>query len=222
MPEVRGPRVLATGFGPFPGAPENPTVALVASLGAIAPDALGAAAFRAVVLPTEYRRSWRRLRRLYDTYFPDVVVHFGLSRGADCLKIETAAARRVHPDLADAAGYARRSALAWRSGPEALAATLPAGALLSALGCAGFPAQPSEDAGGYVCNATFYRTLRHAAAGRHMLTGFVHVPAEGRGGYTRDRLLDAAQLILRTAAEVWATRPLLSGERAPGPQPALT
>src|SRR5687767_3213456 len=74
-----GPKLLVTGFGPFPGAPENPTDPLVRALAQAPAERFRATAFRAVVLPTEYRRSWSILSRLYAGYAPDVVVHFGLS-----------------------------------------------------------------------------------------------------------------------------------------------
>src|SRR5690554_802095 len=72
------PRLLVTGFGAFPGAPENPTEALVRALAEEPPARFGAGALRAAVLPTDYRRSWPALRRLYGAFAPDLVVHFGL------------------------------------------------------------------------------------------------------------------------------------------------
>ncbi len=42
---AEGPRLLITGFGPFPGAPENPTERLVKALAAEPAEAFGADAF---------------------------------------------------------------------------------------------------------------------------------------------------------------------------------
>ena len=50
---------------------------------------------------------------------------------------------------------------------------------------AGFPAIVSEDAGNYVCNATYYRSLR-ARHAKGRVVGFVHVPPEGKNGLTRE------------------------------------
>ena len=101
-----GPKILVTGFGPFPNAPENPTQALVLGLAAEPAESYGATAFRAVVLPTDYRKSWPMLRRLYRSFAPDVVVHFGLSRSDKGVVIERSGKRRVDPTRPDAAGFA--------------------------------------------------------------------------------------------------------------------
>ncbi len=39
------------------------------------------------------------------------------------------------------------------------------------------------------------------------MVGFVHIPPTGTGGMTRERLLDAARLILATAASAWTAAP---------------
>ena len=97
-----GVRLLVTGFGPFPGAPENPTEALVQALAKEPPEAFGANALEAAVLPTDYRRSWTTLRRLYASFDPDVVVHFGLSARADAINVERVGRKRVAPEKPDA------------------------------------------------------------------------------------------------------------------------
>jgi pyroglutamyl-peptidase len=193
------PRLLVTGFGPFPNAPENPTQTLMASLAAEPPEKFGAAALRAIVLATDYRKSWLVLRRAYVALAPDVVVHFGLSRNADALAVERVGRRRVDASRPDAAGFAPPSGMCRRSGPDELAATLPVDATVKALVEQGFPAAASDDAGGYVCNATLYRSLLAVNPGDRRLVGFIHVPPEGRNGWTGARLKQAAELILRIA-----------------------
>jgi pyroglutamyl-peptidase len=187
-----------TGFGPFPNAPENPTQALVRGLAGEPPEQFGASALRAVVLPTDYRKSWPALRRVYARFSPDVVVHFGLSRHAEGLVLERIGRKRIDSSRRDAAGFAPPSGFCRRSGPDSLAATVPVEAMVAALTEAGFPAVLSDNAGGYVCNATLYRSLQAAPAGKR-LVGFVHVPPEDTSGYTRERLASAAMLVLREA-----------------------
>lgn len=87
-----------------------------------------------------------------------------------------------------------------------LSATLPLEAIQAALHDASFPAALSEDAGDYVCNATLYRSLAAAAGGRRVV-GFIHIPPTGAGGMTRERLLEAARLILASAASAWMASP---------------
>lgn len=201
-PEAAGPKLLVTGFGPFPNAPENPTDPLVRSLAGQPAEAFGAREFRAVVLPADYRKSWATLRRLYAGYAPDVVVHFGLSRQAEAIHVERTARRACAPDRPDAGGFAPRSGFARRVGPESLPSNLPVDAIVTALKAGGLPAAASDHAGGYVCDATLYRSLLAAPAGR--LVGFVHIPPEGTNGLTRDRLCEAAKVVATAASRAWA------------------
>jgi pyroglutamyl-peptidase len=185
-------RLLVTGFGPFPGAPENPTVTLVKAVANETPESFGAGSLKAVVLPTEYGRSWTMLRRIYQRFDPDVVVHFGLNGEAKAIHIETVGVNLVDPKKPDASGSAPRSERVRRGGPERLSATLPTDSVLAALKRGGIPAQLSDDAGDYVCNATLYRSLHAAPAGR--VVGFIHVPPN----LTPEALIAAAHTILRT------------------------
>jgi pyroglutamyl-peptidase len=189
------PRLLATGFGPFPGAPENPTVALMAGLADLPAEALGASALRAVVLPTDYRRSWEVLSDLYAGFAPDVVVHFGLHLHAEAVHVERVGRNAVDPEKLDAAGYAPSDGRVHSSGPDLLHATLPVSGIVDALKEAGHAAMLSDDAGGYVCNATLYRSLHAAPLTRRV--GFIHVPPEGQGGTTRQKLVEVASIVLQ-------------------------
>ena len=188
-------KLLVTGFGPFPGVPENPTDALMRSLAVEPPETFGVGAIRAVVLPTDYRRSWAKLRRIYSSFAPDIVVHFGLSVRTQAIHLERAGRNAVDASKADAGGYAPASGRLFRQGPDILASTFPAEAILSHLTQAGLPAALSEDAGEYVCNATLYRSLRAAPAGR--IVGLVHVPPASH--LAKDRLITAARIILAGA-----------------------
>jgi pyroglutamyl-peptidase len=189
-----GPKLLVTGFGPFPGAPENPTEALIKALAKEPADAVGAGTFKTVVLPTAYGRSWAKLRRTYARFEPDMVVHFGLHGGANAIHIETVGVNLIDPKKPDASGSTPTSGRVRRGGPERLSATLPADAILAALKRNRILAQLSDDAGDYVCNATLYRSLHAAPAGRTV--GFIHVPPD----LTPDALFAAARIILRA---VW-------------------
>jgi pyroglutamyl-peptidase len=199
------PKVLVTGFGPFPGAPENPTDRLVRALAAEPAAELGVATLKAVVLPVDYRKSWPVLRRLNGSFGPDIVVHFGLSRNAQGLVVERRGGRRVRADRPDAAGFAPPSGVVRRSGPDSLPASLPAEPIVGALRDAGIRAEVSDEAGGYVCDATLYRSLHAAGARPERLVGFIHVPPEGTRGLTRERLREAAAVVVRTAASLWFT-----------------
>jgi pyroglutamyl-peptidase len=168
----------------------------------MSPRQIGVGAVRAAVLPTDYRKSWSALRRLYSHFAPDIVVHFGLSRRARALHVERLARKACTPELLDAAGFSPASGLARRFGPDSLHSTLPPEAIAIALQQAGFPAAVSDDAGGYVCNATFYRSLLAARTGT--LVGFIHVPPEGEAGFDAARLAKAAEVVIAHAYGLWA------------------
>lgn len=189
--------MLVTGFGAFPGAPENPTAALVEALAGEMPGLLGAGALRTAVLPTEFVRSWSKLRSLYRRFDPDVVVHFGLSARTAEIRLETSARNCVAKGKVDAAGVAARRRHVSARGPGRLTVTLPTSELKAALSAAGFTAVISDDAGDYVCNAVLYRSLA-ASEGTARRVGLVHVPPQDV--LAADRLLIAARLILGIAA----------------------
>ena len=173
---MRLPTLLVTGFGPWPGVAINPTEVLVADLAATDPAELGACRLLAKALPTEYRRSWAMIRRAVRRHSPDIILHFGLASNAETLLLERFGCR-AGGEAADAAGYVPVSGRISRSGPQRLAATLPLGQVAAALRRAGLPVALSDDAGGYLCNATLYRSLHRLGAGRRI--GFVHVPGRG-------------------------------------------
>jgi pyroglutamyl-peptidase len=147
---------------------------LIESLKNHPPESFGSKEFRAVVLATDYRRSWEKLRRLYRNFAPDVVVHFGLSSRARAITVETLARRACDRSKPDVAGYVPPTGQVMRSGPGTLPVTLPVTEIVAVLADAGFAATISGDAGGYVCNATLYRSLAVAHPDRRV--GFVHVP----------------------------------------------
>ncbi len=195
---MSGSRLLVTGFGPFPGAPENPTERLVKTIAQEAAEAFGAGVVHAAVLKTEYRGSWEELERLVGDFAPDIVVHFGLANEIDAIHLECFGRNRVDPSKPDACGHAPSSPFLVEDGPATLASTFPAGAILAALAQADIPAALSDDAGAYVCNATLYRSLHAAPPTRR--AGFVHVPPDGRNGFDQARLFEAATIILCSAA----------------------
>jgi len=82
---------------------------------------------------------------------------------------------------------------------------------VAALRAAGVAAEPSDDAGGYLCNECFYRLV--ARASPPASAGFVHVPAIGApnplgGTYDLETLRRAVRLVVeRTVAHASSPRP---------------
>ncbi len=80
--------VLITGFGPFPGAPFNPTAALAENLARRRRPALSEVRRIAHVFPTSYAAVERELPDLIARYRPDLVLLFGLAPRTPHVRIE--------------------------------------------------------------------------------------------------------------------------------------
>ncbi len=87
--------ILLSGFGPFPGAPCNPTGALVQGLARLRRPALVDVRLVPHVFQTSYRAVDRDLPRLLTELQPDAVLMFGVSAKARCLQVETRARNAI-------------------------------------------------------------------------------------------------------------------------------
>ena len=167
--------ILVTGFGAFPGAPTNPSAAILARLarhrGRLAKLGIR---LEIGILPVVFTEVEAALDAL--THNParilDCVLHLGLASRRQEISVETRAINRAGPLHPDASG--RRAAQVISPGaPLWLKAPYPASRIAAAMRTTGIPARPSIDAGDYVCNTTLYLTL---AQSRAPLAGFLHVP----------------------------------------------
>src|SRR5215216_4726905 len=96
--------VLITGFGPFPGAPFNPTSALVAKLANLKRPTFAGLRRVAHVFRTSYAAVDAELPELIERHRPDVVLMFGLASCTKFLRLETRACNTRSWLLADAIG----------------------------------------------------------------------------------------------------------------------
>ncbi len=171
-------RVLLLGFGPFPGAPINPSAALAQKLARRRRPLLADLERRAHVLATTYTAVDRDLPKLLADR-PDIVLVFGLAarRRHVCIEMRARNARSVL--FPDAGGYRPQQSRIERGGPDAHLGRAPFQRLLGALRADHVPARLSRDAGRYLCNYAYWRALAHAANGRPLVQ-FVHIPALAR------------------------------------------
>jgi pyroglutamyl-peptidase len=194
------PTILVTGFGPFPGAPFNPTGPLVKRLARLRP---AGAKVVTHIFETSYAAVDRDLQRLIARHRPQALLMFGLAGRARGLRVETRA-RNELAQLADAAGKTPHHSTIELGGPAALAMPAQAQRLLTALRRTGVPARRSRDAGTYLCNYLCWRAAQAAnKAGGPQLAAFVHVPlvVTGRrpakkGQLTLDDLVRAGAAVL--------------------------
>jgi len=169
--------ILLTGFGPFPGAPFNPTAPLVARLARLRRPALADVTIVPHVFATSYAAVDRELPQLIAQHRPDALLMFGLHGRTRTLRIETRA-RNALALRADAGGSAPRGH-AIAPGLPAFAMPAPVGRLLQATRAAHVPAALSHDAGRYLCNYLCWQAAV-AARGDLRIAAFVHVPDVGR------------------------------------------
>jgi pyroglutamyl-peptidase len=191
------PRVLLTGFGPFPGVADNPSAWLAETLARrAAPDA--DAELHARILPTAWQDA-RFMPRLYEEMQPRVMIHFGVSERARTFRIERSAHNRA-ARRADARGLMPSAPTIHADGADRFDTELPAAALAAHLRACGVPAASSRSAGSYLCNFLYYHSLdwsRRQADPRLAL--FVHIPPLGDRTESLDReaLLRGGHEVLR-------------------------
>jgi pyroglutamyl-peptidase len=171
------PTILLTGFGPFPGVAKNATQTLVPHLVKAARPLFPTHDILGEILPTEWTAAPERLGRLLEKVEAVLILHFGVSQEAQGFQLELIS-RNLRTALQDGAGELPASERVIETGPELLAATLPAERIAARLLGLGYPCSTSDNAGSYLCNALLYHSLA-AARGRPVphLAGFVHLPA---------------------------------------------
>ncbi|HUI94710.1 MAG TPA: pyroglutamyl-peptidase I [Xanthobacteraceae bacterium] len=169
-------KILVTGFGPFPRAPVNPTVALVARLARTARrhgiDCV------THVFDTSYAAVDRELPALIAAHRPDAIVMFGLAAGRKSVSVEAFARNRANSWFPDAARATPQRGVIAPGGPARRRGRAPLMRLVAAARATRVRTGLSRDAGSYLCNYVYWRALEAAAKpGGPRLAVFVHVPA---------------------------------------------
>jgi pyroglutamyl-peptidase len=172
-------RVLLIGFGPFPGAPLNPSALLVKSLARRRRPAFAEVVRTTHVFATTYAAVDRDLPKLLAAG-PDIVLMFGVAGRRRHLCIETRARNAISLLFPDASGYRPRQGIIAPGEPAALRSAAPFARLLGAVRANTVPALLSRDAGRYLCNYAYWRALERSRDGRPLVQ-FVHIPGVSLG-----------------------------------------
>ncbi len=178
-------RVLLIGFGPFPGAPVNPSALLVKSLARRRRPAFAEIVRVTHIFATTYAAVDRDLPKLFAAG-PDIVLMFGLAGRRRHLCIETRARNAVSVIFPDASGYRRQHGIIARGERAALRSAAPLARLVGAVRARAAPARLSRDAGRYLCNYAYWRALERSRDGRPLVQ-FVHIPRVSLGPRRRRR-----------------------------------
>jgi len=201
-------RILITGFGPFPGAPINPTMALVPRLTALRRPAFADVELRSHIFHVTYGTVDRELPELIARLRPDAMLMFGLAGRTDHVRIETRARNAVTTTFPDAdRKVARNGSIV--DGADAMLFGPHTERLLRAALATGIDARPSRDAGSYLCNYLSWRAIEATRSDQvnaqgPRLAAFVHVPPLPRepamrknaAGITLEDLVDAGEAML--------------------------
>ena len=199
--------VLITGFGPFPGAPFNPTEGLVRRLGMRRRPAFADIERVTHVFRTSYAAVDVELPDLIARHEPDVLLMFGLAARTPHVRIETRARNATTALVPDVGGRMLRRTGIRPGEAAALAGRAPFQKLVSAVRGARLRARLSHDAGAYLCNYVYWHGIEAKSRKRPIpVVAFVHVPLVYRGsrlsGYRRvvtlDDLARAGEAILRS------------------------
>jgi pyroglutamyl-peptidase len=205
-------RILITGFGPFPGAPCNPTEPLVNRLVRLRRPAFSDLEFSGHIFPVTYKAVDRELPDLLARRRPHALLMFGLASRTAHVRIETRARNAVTMLWPDA-DHARVRKGSIAGGADAVTFGPHTAKLLRAADSTGIDARASRDAGSYLCNYLSWRAIEAADSDSGpLLAAFVHIPPLARGGAaqrkgathrtTLDELVDAGEAMLLEMARL--------------------
>jgi pyroglutamyl-peptidase len=198
-------RILITGFGPFPGAPFNPTEPLVARLLRLRRPAFDDVERIGHIFQVTYAAVDRELPQLLAKHRPQALLMFGLAGRTAHVRVETRARNAVTTLWPDADHTrARRGSIANGAGAK-MFGPHTAKLLRAAVGT-GIDARASRDAGSYLCNYLSWRAVEAVREdGSLRLAAFVHVPPlardvaplrKGLARITLEELVDAGEALL--------------------------
>jgi pyroglutamyl-peptidase len=198
--------ILITGFGPFPGAPFNPTEQLVARLLRLRRPAFGNVELSGHIFPVTYKAVDRELPELLAKHQPHALLMFGLASRTPYVRVETRARNAVTTLWPDADHTrVRKGSIA--GGADAVMFGPHTAKLLRVARGTGIDARASHDAGSYLCNYLSWRAIEAACSDSGpRLAAFVHVPPLARGAESRrkgashritlEELVDAGEAML--------------------------
>jgi pyroglutamyl-peptidase len=157
---------------------------------------------RLVEVPTVFAGAFETLDEAVRSFAPSRIVCFGVhgSRQRDTFYLERIARNVDDSKAVDNAGEVRSGRIIVEGGPETLSSEYPVDDLREPLIGAGFSAEFSDNAGGFLCNHLYFRAC-HAYKGR-IPCAFVHVPPDdSQGGVLAlERLAQAVGIVARHAA----------------------
>ena len=173
---VGGPRILVTAFPPFSDFETNVSQSVLEQLDVDGIDGLDVVTW---MLSVDKAGSGAVAAEIRAGIEVDGVLHLGLAAGRTGISLERFARNRYSMTKPDNSGRLQESGSIVHGGPETLVTTAPIHILDEEFEH-DTDVQWSDDAGGYVCNETIYRTLNElqASNGPTLPAILVHLPPE--------------------------------------------
>ena len=165
--------IYVTGFGPFEGVPENPSSFIVSQLAnvkvldyelEVSVDAVNDAVIK-----------YTRVVREANLTVRPVIIHFGVATGAKTITLERCAKNVAMFRIPDIRGLWLRENKIINDGPALVKTTVDVDHLLSKADTT--LVRSSEDAGEYLCNFLYYKSMLELAGFADVL--FIHLPLFG-------------------------------------------
>jgi pyroglutamyl-peptidase len=166
----RAPRLLVTGFGPFPGIPKNPSAEAARRIARSRRWQRFGIEAAFAELTTTYAALESELLPVLTEHAPDALLMIGVAGRAREVRIETRGLNRVgilRPDAVKATPVR----LALTSGPPARGTRTRPMRQVATMRRHGFRTRASIDAGDYLCNASYFTALS-----QNIPVLFVHIP----------------------------------------------
>lgn len=197
------PTILITGFGPFPGTPENPSEYLVQAIEQDRIRRPHGVDIKTAVLPTSWSKVSDMVSGMHAEERPDIALHFGVADDARGYCIERLARNRTKctPDVD---GHLPRRAYISRRGPTRLGTSLPVARIMLGLRALGLPATISDNAGDYLCNMLFYLSLCSGTGRAAGSALFVHIPQISAFASEKELFRGAEVIIRNCVSHAWS------------------
>ena len=176
--DSNAPKVLITGFQPFPADDFHDNVSSVA-VSSLDLSAVHGAQVMRIILPVEYDRSAAEVTDAIARCKPDLVISFGQGGGAIALEhtaYNLQDTGEVAGGVPDNRGIVRAAVAIDPNAPATRPTLLPLDAISAALVAAGEAPQDSTDPGRYICNNVMFADLAAIEAQGHGRAGFIHLP----------------------------------------------
>lgn len=192
-------RILVTAFEPFGSDSENASAAALRALLAVWSDPV--IELVGEELPVVFDDA--PLRRAVAEHRPDLLVALGEAGGRRAITPERRGRNEISARIPDNAGAQPQGEPVEPGAPDERAAAVDVDRLVAAMREAGWAAEPSDDAGGFVCNYVAFH-----AYGLDVQSVFIHVPAvrsEGEatvGAETGGAIVAAEGREPRTSADI--------------------